>query len=339
MIKDKSPRIYAIILNWNGLKDTIECLESIEKVDYPNYGVVVADNGSTDGSLSALRKLFPNVEYLDNGSNLGFAGGNNRAIDYVLSKDVDYILLLNNDTVVHPYILTALVNGSVVHSKGGIFGPKMYYYERKNTIWCAGGYWQESALRFEEYGYGEEDQGQYDYLRRVDWIVGCAMFIPAKVIAEVGLLDADYFLNNEEIDYCSRIKNAGYDCVYVPEAKLWHKVSVSFGGEHSPLKEYFTSRNRLLWAQKNADRLLRYQVYYDSLKGVAKRVGFPYLHLLQMKRLSMRKRWWRFLGEKRDPVRRAYLLGWKDFWLGRFGDCPPSVRELTTQWVQTRSKT
>jgi GT2 family glycosyltransferase len=332
-----NPLIFIVILNWNGRTDTLACLESIAAVDYDDLRVIVADNGSIDGSVDAIRLSFPWVEVVDNGANLGFADGNNSAIRYALDSGADFIALVNNDTVVDPKIVSAFVVAADRLPDCGVFGAKIYYYDRKDVLWYAGGYWDPETLSFGEYGAGEHDMGQYDTLTETEWVIGCAMFIRAEVFKKVGLLEPAFFLNNEEIDFCSRSKRAGFRCAYVPEAKLWHKISVSFGGEDSPMKEYFSARNRLLWAQRNAAFGLRMRIYLSSTRALLRRFVRPMLGFPMGGRNKLRQWWWSARAAFRDPRNRAAAMGYRDFWLRRFGNCPDVVRDLAREWKARRT--
>lgn len=327
------PLIFVVILNWNGRKDTLECLDSLLCAKYANYRIIVADNASSDGSVEAIRHSFPSVQVVVNEGNLGFAEGNNRGIARALEGNADFVLLLNNDTVVDPDILGSLIEAAKRMPNGGVFGPKMYYHSQPNRLWYAGGYWDVSSLSFGEYGAGEEDVGQYDVLAETEWVIGCAMFVRVEVFRRIGLLEPMFFLNNEEIDFCSRARRAGYSCVYVPKARLWHKISVSFGGEFSPLKEYFSARNRLLWARRNAIPSLRFRIYIKSLKALVKRFVSPVFFYRRPSLFNLKKWWWNIHGIYMDPRNRAHFAGFRDFWLGRFGDCPNAVRELAREWA------
>ena len=164
------------------------------------------------------------------------------------------------------------------------------------------------------------------------------MFVRAEVFRSVGLLEPEFFLNNEEIDFCSRAKRAGFSCVYVPEARLWHKISVSFGGEDSPLKEYFSTRNRLLWARRNAAAGLRARIYLDSTRALLRRFMRPMRLSAVPKPVTPRSWWWNVRSAFIDPRSRAAAMGFIDFWLGRFGDCPDAVRDLARQWASRRAE-
>jgi GT2 family glycosyltransferase len=334
----KHPAVAIVVLNWNGRSDTLACLESVLHIPSIGCRVIVADNGSRDGSVPAIRQAFPNVDLIENGANLGFAAGNNTAIQRALDAGAEFVFLLNNDTIVDPGIVDAFLDAARRMPLAGVFGAKIYFHADPQRLWYAGGYWDAKTLSFNEHGAGEIDQGQYDTLTETDWVIGCAMFVRAEVFRKVGLLEPKFFLNNEEVDFCSRVRRAGYTCAYVPQAKLWHKVSVSFGGEDSPLKEYFSARNRLLWAQRNAPPGVRWRIYARSTAGLVNRYGQALLGRTVAGPLTPRAWWWAVRAAFADPRNRAAALGVRDFWLRRFGDCPAKVRELARQWSARKAQ-
>jgi len=232
-------------------------------------------------------------------------------------------------------MLDAFVEAAHRFPDGGVFGPKIYYHADPRRIWYAGGFWDPESLTFGEHGAGLLDKGQFDAAGKTEWVIGCAMFIRAEVFRKVGLLEPKFFLNNEEIDFCSRVRRAGFDCVYVPEAKVWHKISVSFGGENSPMKEYFTARNRLLWAHRNAGLSLRLRIHGRVWQTLGRRLLSPALSWGRPP-ASTRARWWSLRNAFTDPRNRAYLLGVRDYYLRRFGDCPDQVRALARTWSLNR---
>ena len=148
------PRVAVIVLNWNGREDTLECLRSIRSIAYSNFGVIVVDNGSTDGSVAAIRASQPSVEVIDTGENLGFAGGNNVGIRRALELGADYVLLLNNDTVVDPGLLRAFVAAAALHPEAGAFGAKIYFHSEPTRIWYAGARWEAGAGELRSRGLG-----------------------------------------------------------------------------------------------------------------------------------------------------------------------------------------
>jgi GT2 family glycosyltransferase len=232
------PRVYVIILNWNGKEDTLRCLHSMQEVDYPRYRVLVVDNASDDGSAEAVRAAFPAVELLVNNGNLGFAAGNNQGIRYALQRGADYVLLLNNDTRVDQMVLTALVRTGEANPKVGLASPKVYYFDRPRVIYYAGARrgWLPLLPRLIGTGGTRSatagERGQVEQLQEVDYVWGQAMFIKREVIERIGLLDPAFFMYYEDVDYCLRAKRAGYKIVCVPSACVWHRVARGTEGDY-----------------------------------------------------------------------------------------------------------
>jgi GT2 family glycosyltransferase len=287
------PRVAIIILNWNGWKDTIECLESVSQINYPNYNIVLVDNNSTDESIKKINDYFKGkikvgskfFEYssknkpmefneytetevnsdkdlsdikpltlIKNRINQGFAEGNNIGIKYALKNlDPKYILLLNNDTVVDKNFLNTLVNEGENNLDFGLLGPKIYYYDDPNIIWCIGGKIDWKFGRGLHVGINEYDNGQYGIKQRFDYISGASLLIKSEVIKDIGLLDKLFFLYFEETDFALRASLKGYKNIYVPNAKIWHKVSKSGGGIQKKIGLYYITRNRWLFMKKWAN--------------------------------------------------------------------------------------
>ena len=232
------PLVYVIILNWNGKEDTIECLRSLQEVDYPCYQVLVVDNASDDGSPEAIRVTFPAVELIVNESNLGFAAGNNAGIGHALEEGADYIFLLNNDTTVDRTVLVELVEACEADPAVGLASPKVYYYDRPNTIFYAGARRHWFPLLPNPIGIGEEDRGQHDAVREADYVWGQAMFVKRRVVEDIGLLDSGFFMYYEDCDYCLRAVEAGYKIIYVPMAVVWHKIAKGTEGGYLARWQY-----------------------------------------------------------------------------------------------------
>lgn len=228
------PRVDIIILNWNGREDTLNCLRSVQEVEYPRYRyrVLVVDNASTDGSVEAIRAGFPGVELIVNDGNLGFAAGNNEGIRHALQSGADYVLLLNNDTQVERAVLSELVRAGEGDPGVGLASPKVYYLDRPNVIYYAGARQGRLALLPRLMGTGEEDHGQYEQVQEVDYVWGQAMFIKREVLERVGLLDPGFFMYYEDADYCVQAKKAGYKIVCVPGARVWHQVAKGTEGDY-----------------------------------------------------------------------------------------------------------
>jgi len=242
----KSPRVAVIVLNWNGRDDTLACLESLRQLDYPNYEVIVVDNGSTDGSVKAVRASFPGMTILETGANLGFAEGNNVGLRHALTHGADYVLLLNNDTEVAADFISLLVDAVEVTPRAGVAGPTIYYFDRPATIWSAGGAidWQRGDTQM--IGLDEVDEGQYDAIREVDFVTGCALLTRREVIEEAGMLDPRFFMYYEEAEWCVRAARAGYKILHVPQTHVWHKITPAQQAT-SPRIHYYMTRNRMLF--------------------------------------------------------------------------------------------
>lgn len=329
-----APRNAVIILNWNGKQDTLECLASVYRIDYPDFRVVVVDNGSADDSVATIKQAYPEAIVLETGSNLGYAGGNNVGIRWALENGFDGILLLNNDTVVDPHLLTAFSKANEQFPDAGVFGAKIYFFSDPDVLWFAGGLWMPEALRFTHVGMGERDGPKFSQPRVFDYLTGCALYARSKVFRDVGLLDENFFLTYEETDWCYRARGRGYKCMFVPDAKLWHKVSASFGGGTSPIVTYFMTRNKLIWAKKHCASAERRAINRQALK-LARDILPSFVvsagNEPAVKRIFWSLASWRnnFRVKLAQGSNRAILYGLRDFWLRRFGDCPAAVRALS----------
>jgi GT2 family glycosyltransferase len=293
----EAPLVYIIILNWNGWTDTIECLDSVFRMTYPRFKVVVCDNNSRDGSMEHLRTwasnymLVPsamdssldgappvpgtttvtNVEYsrteaeaggqasdkhaqlvfIQTGANLGFAGGNNVGIRYARQHGADYILLLNNDTVVEPGMMEPLVECLTHQPRAGIAGSLICYADKPEHIWFAGARadFGLGCFGHRHVSMRREDVGLEPFT--TDYITGCCMLIDAEVFNAIGMLDEQLFAYFEDVDFCMRARRKGFESLCIPKSVIWHKVSAStrkglVEGNTSPLKHYLMTRNRII---------------------------------------------------------------------------------------------
>jgi GT2 family glycosyltransferase len=327
-------KIFIIILNWNGKEDTLECLASLKHINYPNFNIIVTDNGSTDDSVIAIRTAYPDIFILENGNNLGFAEGNNRAIRFALQQETDAILILNNDTLVDSNLLQAFYDAYASLPDAGILGAVSYYYDKPEIIWAAGGLWDTSILGLRHIALGQTEAdlpSQRPY--EIEYAVGCALFVHKDVIAKIGLMDPLFFLNFEETDWCQRAQKAGFKNYTVPDAKIWHKVSVSFGGE-SPLWRYFMTRNQLLWAKRYLPAK-----EYRSVVRKAFMDFFPDMTISYLGRpLSLKQRYWALMvwikqamSRCSNPFYIARYFGIYHYFINRFGDCPQKLRRRLIQ--------
>lgn len=268
-MKNSDPSVAIVIVNYNNYLDTIECLESLKSIDYKNYSVFLVDNGSQNESVKYLSKYittFPKeVFLLTTEKNLGFAGGCNLAIKKALELKYDYILLLNNDTIVEKDFLSKMISLSESRSDIGIVGCKIRYYNDKQKIWYAGGYISWFRFSGVHIGINEIDRGQYDKMKDVTFITGCCMLIKNEVLSRVGLLCEDFFLYNEDLDYCVRVMDHGYRLVYCPDSIVYHKVGQASGGEKSPFSIKCFVKSKKIFFKKNRRRVsfVRYYISYS----------------------------------------------------------------------------
>lgn len=242
--------VYIIILNWNGREDTVECLESCRKLDYSPYEIVVVDNGSVDGSESYIRSRFPGIRFIQTGANLGYAGGNNAGIRFALAEGADCVWLLNNDTVVDPGALSALMEIAETDPAAGMVGSKILSYSQPSVLLYAGGHIDLAAGDSEHIGRGCVDDGRFDLSLETGYITGCSLLVKRSVIEEVGLMNENYFLYFEETDWCVRAKRGGYKLVYAPGSVVYHKESVSVK-KIKGIMHYYLTRNRLFFIRQN----------------------------------------------------------------------------------------
>jgi GT2 family glycosyltransferase len=248
------PKVTAVIVNWNGLKDTIECIESLMKIDYSNYDIIVIDNGSlTEEEPRKLKETFDSnnvrLKVVELKRNLGFANANNIGIRIALQNGAEYVLLLNNDTIVDPKFLKEMINAAKKDHKIGVLGPKMYYYDDRNRLWYAGG--KVNMYFTHTQDAGKLDIGQYESTKLVDYVAGACMLIRKNVFRNIGLLPRDYFLGWEDIDFCIAAKRNGYCCMFVPNSYIWHKVSSSYRRHNLSRKMvFFGFRNRVIMRYK-----------------------------------------------------------------------------------------
>lgn len=303
-------RVTIIILNWNGWKDTVECLESLFQINYNNFIIIVVDNASDDDSINQIRQyccgnkkinskffkysnynkpieLFEYYEWelekhntlnfgefsnklflIKNHLNYGFAEGNNNGIKYAIEMfNPEYVLLLNNDTIVDKNFLKEMVIYAEYNQNAGVIGPKIYYYDNPDVI-------QVTTTKLDLWtgrnflvGDGEKDLGQFDNTKNTDYVSGACFFIRREVIDKVGYLDSNFKYYWEETDYCLLVKKNGYQCIYNPKSLIWHKSSKSTN-KITGLLTFYMTRNMFMFMRKHSDRihLLVFLLFFFGLK-------------------------------------------------------------------------
>ncbi|NOR86111.1 MAG: glycosyltransferase [Bacteroidales bacterium] len=251
MIKNKLshyPLVSIVTVNYNHSETTIELIESLSKITYPNMEIIVVDNASPDDEPAIIKEKYPSVILIESVINYGFAGGNNLGI---MKARGDYVLLLNNDVIVPADFLEPLVLKFINEPAYGAISPKIHYYHTLNTIQYAGFTPIDSrTVRNTTIGQGEIDKGQYDHDYETAYAHGAAMMVPMDVIKHVGMMSYEFFLYYEEADWCNRIRKAGYKIGYVGNSKILHKESVTTG-KLSVIKVYYLTRNRLVYMRRN----------------------------------------------------------------------------------------
>ncbi len=243
-------KISAIVLNWNRKNDTMQCLMSLQRQRDVQLDIIVVDNASSDDSVQAIARHFPKIHLIMNSLNLGYAGGNNVGIEHALRNDSEFILVLNNDTILDPDCVIQLVADLKTQPDAAAASPKSYYFDAPETIYFAGGKIAPDGTPL-HVGGGQPDGPEFQKSGSTDWLTGCAILFRNEALQKVGLFDPRYYLLFEDVDWSLRAKKAGYELRFVSGAKLWHKISTSFGRLWSPLYLYYYTRNACLWIECN----------------------------------------------------------------------------------------
>lgn len=277
------PAVAIVVLTWENYEETADCLDSLRSVDYDNYRVIVVDNGSEDGSIDRLRREYGWCEFVVNDENIGFARGNNVGISHALDTGADYVLLLNDDTLVRPDFLTPLVDvmerydrvaavGGVnllpdsgrIHNAGYVFHP-----------WLAA----KSELHREPVS---------DEPYPVDFVQSCLILLNPEFLVEIGLLNESYFLGMEDVDLAWKARSKGWKVLVAPDSQIYHRVGET--ASSSPFSVYHKTRNKLQFAEENLSLARRLPLYLSLL---------AYRSLLSI--------WWAVSGNRRAI--RATVLG------------------------------
>jgi len=270
----KYPLVSIITVNYNQSKVTCALIDSLNKITYPNFEIIVIDNASPDDDASLIKRTYPNVVFVENPINYGFAAGNNFGL---MRARGEYVLLLNNDIEVPPNFMEPLVNKLAGDKTIGAVSPLIKFYYAPDTIQYAG-YTPINyiTMRNTALGHKQRDTGQFDQDYETAYAHGAAMMVPIEVVKQVGLMSYIFFLYYEEADWCARIKRAGYSIHFVHNSYVLHKESVSTG-KLSTLKIYYLNRNRIVFMRRNVfGRDFYLGIAYQLLVAIPKN-AFNYL--------------------------------------------------------------
>lgn len=247
-----APSVVAVVLNWNGLEDTLRCVESLAHTEHRPLTVLVVDNGSRVSPRARLAAAGAAVEVIENPRNLGYAGGNNVGIRAALARAADFVWILNNDAVVEPATLSHLVATAGRHPTAAAVGGKVLRADRPATLWVAWGRvtWRQSLIGLE--GENAPDDGRFDGEQAVPWIPGTSILFRSEALRRVGLLDEEYFAYHEDVEWAARAHAAGWELWYTGAARTLHAVHGSSGGagHYGGFRKYLSARNSVLYAKR-----------------------------------------------------------------------------------------
>ena len=274
-------KVAIVVVNYNTEDDTHMFLASVEKALVSDFelSVVLVDNGSKKSFELSEEEKKSNIKFMRSEINTGFAGGYNIGMKQALEDGADYVLIVNNDTVIDKHLIVNMLDVLKKDPGIGVAVPKIYFAkghefhkdryagdELGKVFWYAGGSTDWANVKSIHRGVDEVDRGQYDSIEEVDFATGCCMMFPREVLEKVGLLDERYFLYYEDADLNERIRRVGYKIYYVPTAVLIHVSAASTGGSGSTLHDYFLTRNRMLFGMSYAPLRTKIALFRESLR-------------------------------------------------------------------------
>jgi len=290
--------IAVVILSWNGRDDTLACLRSLPRDSQPGLRRIVVDNGSSDGTVQALREQHPDVMVIETGRNLGFAGGNNAGIERALADGADAVLVLNNDTEVETGAIERLTAALRADPAAGACSPVLPHFDDPARLWFAGASFdprRAHAGRNSDYERGTATLPATPIA--VDRLVGAALLARAQALREIGGFADELFFLYEDIDWSLRARAAGWRLLLVPGARVPHKVAASQGGRpHTPTTAYYGTRNDLEVGRRHGG--------LAGWRAGLREAGCAGVHLAALRRAPR--------GTRLACVR-ATLEGWRDY--------------------------
>lgn len=296
----ETKRVSVVIPTRDRCDDLADCLASVTALAPAARDILVVDNASADGTADLLRRRFPEVIPLRMDSNTGFTGACNHGWQRARERGADAVLLLNDDAIVAPDLLGHLLDALDQEPDAAVVGPTIYFHDRPDLIWCAGGSIDWRRGRTNLLALYERDNGQLGTRpRRVDFVSGCCLLARTSLFDRIGGLDPRFFAYYEEVEWCVRARRAGAAIYHVPAARAWHKIDPQ-RQDASALIHYYMTRNRLLFLSLTAAPFSAWcHAAVENLRTLAS--------------WSLRRKW-----QHRRPLRRVVLRAWVDFMRGRF---------------------
>jgi GT2 family glycosyltransferase len=293
------PFVGVIVVNWNRKEDTLRGLRALDSAEYAQMSVLLVDNASTDDSVAVIKDTFPDLAVLALDDNLGFTGGYNAGIRYFMERDTDYVLLINNDAVLAPDALQKLVDSAETNPNAALFSAEVRSIEQPERIIFAGGTLQDGwMVRHDRLGQAYRDCSRQPYT--TDFLSGCVVMARCNRLQEIGLLDEDFFMYFEDVEWSYRTQQHGYDLLVVPDAVAWHPDTRD-RDTFSKRITYYSARNALLFAR-------RQQLSWRT------KLSIWHYHLRMALSWTVKPRW-----RDKRPQRDVLILALFDYLRGNFG--------------------
>lgn len=250
----REPAAWLVLLGYNGIDDTLDCLRSLY-AGTVRPEIVYVDNASRDGAADRVRAAYPDVHVLPQTENLGFARGHNVGFAYALARGAAFVMMINTDTVVAPDMVERWLAAWRAEPAVGIWVPKIYYHSEPRAIWSAGARFRRFPPVIVMRRTDGPDDGRYDTDRALDFATTCALGFPRRFLEETGLLDPNYFLFYDDYDLCLRARAAGFAIRFAPDVKIWHKVSKSTrAGSPNPFVWFHHGRSEMIFCRRHRRR-------------------------------------------------------------------------------------
>lgn len=291
----QKPLVYILILHWRGIGHTVYCLDSLKNLDYPNYKILLVDNGSQNAEGAALACDYPEIETLLLDKNYGFSGGCNKGIDYCIDKNAEYIWLLNNDTIVPSDTLSHLVQALGDDTKAGAAGACLNTDKGKTG---------KGRINFAKGKTTLKAPEDLNTNVSCQWLSGSNLLLRTATIKEVGKFNDDYFLYFEDVELCARMTRAGWTCLLVPRASIEHADGASTKGGFASWRNYYYARNRLYFFSAYTSGFMRIWCFINIAVHMLRRIVIWPLSSSEKKKLLEAEYLgtWHFLQNKRGQA-------------------------------------